>query len=66
MIKLKDINVRGVSHANVFSYDNKKGGRALEGMDIIIYKLDKNAPYFSEGMNCLFLLYIFCNFLGII
>lgn len=46
MIKLKDINVRGVSHANVFSYDNKKGGRALEGMDIIIYmdyKVDKEA-----------------------
>lgn len=46
MIKLKDINVRGVSHANVFSYDDKKGGRALEGMDIIIYmdyKVDKEA-----------------------
>lgn len=37
MIKLKDIKVKGVCHANIFTYNDAKKGCTLEGMDMILY-----------------------------
>ena len=37
MIKLKDVKVKGVCHANVFTHNDIKRLGTLEGMDIILY-----------------------------
>lgn len=37
MIKLKDIKVKGVCHANIFTYNDEKKRDTLEGMDMILY-----------------------------
>lgn len=37
MIKLKDVKVKGVCHANVFTHNDIERLGTLEGMDIILY-----------------------------
>lgn len=37
MIKLKDIKVGGVCHANIFTHNDAKRTGTLEGMDMVLY-----------------------------